>query len=266
MRAALAPWILAVVLRDEKLPGEVVRLLPELRCSLQYMLADAYHVRSAEASGEWRALPRAALWAPCDQSAFGYARHHIRAFAIGFTAAGWQTLFPGDVSQVVNQIFDFSALHPELSEAWEPHYDESLADWRARIEPKLCKWFENSERPNAIDQTLSLLASGMNVRDVAKNVNMSERHFRRKFAARFGFAPKMYQRIHRVDRMLRQLHDQPWEPDESSLALMFADQAHSIRDFKSVVGITPKAYVRAKRIGNRTLRSIPVDGVAPPDA
>ena len=263
--AELAPWVFAMVLRDEKLPAEVVRLLPELRSSLQYMVADRYYVRPLAAPCEWRALPRCTLWAPSYQSAFGYAKHHIKAFAIGLTAAGWQALHPGDVSNCVNQILDFSSLQAQLARAWQPEFDESLAAWHARIAPSLCAWFAKAQAPIAIDQSPSLLAAGLRISEVAKTLEKSERHFRRLFEARFGVSAKIYQRIHRVDRMLRQLHEQPWEIDDCTQALSFADQAHSIREFKAVVGITPTDYVRGKRLGNRTLRSIPVNGIAPPD-
>jgi AraC-like DNA-binding protein len=45
----------------------------------------------------------------------------------------------------------------------------------------------------------------------------------------------------------------------------FADQAHMIREFKALTGVTPGAYVRSKRQHNDpTLRSVVAEGIAPP--
>ena len=68
-----------------------------------------------------------------------------------------------------------------------------------------------------------------------------------------------------VDRMIRRLHDAPWEADAWAEApIPFADQPHAIREFRALTGLTPRAYVRAKRSGDATLRSVSGDPSAPP--
>ena len=69
----------------------------------------------------------------------------------------------------------------------------------------------------------------------------------------------------RVDRMIRSLHDAPWEADAwADAPIAFADQPHAIREFRALTGLTPRAYVRAKRSGDATLRSVSGDPSAPP--
>ena len=65
--------------------------------------------------------------------------------------------------------------------------------------------------------------------------------------------------------MIRSLHDAPWEADAwADAPIAFADQPHAIREFRALTGLTPRAYVRAKRSGDATLRSVSGEPSAPP--
>ncbi len=99
--------------------------------------------------------------------------------------------------------------------------------------------------------------SGDAVARAASLIGLSERHYRRRFRHWYGVAPKCYQRLLRVDRLLRQLHERPWDADEhGSNDPPFADQPHAIREFRHLTGLTPEAYRRAKRGGDATMRSV----------
>jgi AraC-like DNA-binding protein len=115
--------------------------------------------------------------------------------------------------------------------------------------------------------SLGILATqeGGAVARAAAAAQLSERQYRRLFIRLYGVSPKRYQRAIRVDRMIRQLHDFPWEIDAYNAPIPFSDQPHAIREFRAMTGITPRAYLRAKESRDTTLRSVPVDGVAPPD-
>jgi AraC-like DNA-binding protein len=105
------------------------------------------------------------------------------------------------------------------------------------------------------------------IREAAALANVSERQFRRLFQERYGVPPKQYQRVLRVDRLLRQLHPAPWETDAlSGIPLEFADQPHIIREFKALTGMTPSTYLRRKRDAeDRVVRSVAAEGILPPD-
>lgn len=69
----------------------------------------------------------------------------------------------------------------------------------------------------------------------------------------------------RVDRMIRQLHEQPWETDDHlALGLPFADQPHAIREFKDLTGFTPGEYRRRKRGADASMRSVPTPEIEAP--
>ncbi|MET0790053.1 MAG: helix-turn-helix domain-containing protein [Polyangiaceae bacterium] len=71
------------------------------------------------------------------------------------------------------------------------------------------------------------------------------RMLHRKFVAACGYSPKHLQRILRVQGVLRAAQASPVAPRLSQIAatLGFADQAHLNRDFKSITGFAPSAYL-----------------------
>jgi AraC-like DNA-binding protein len=104
------------------------------------------------------------------------------------------------------------------------------------------------------------------IAEQARAAGLSERQFRRRFAAEWGASPKLWQRLARVDAMLAALHPRSWEPAQGGdPAVRFADEPHLIREFRRLTGFTPRAYrMAAAASGTPTLRSLPIAGEAPP--
>lgn len=84
-------------------------------------------------------------------------------------------------------------------------------------------------------QTNSYLA----VAELANNLNLSERQLERRFQQEVGLTPKLFMRIMRFQRGIKQ-----WREDNTSGALLneYYDQSHFIRDFKAFSGLTPSEY------------------------
>lgn len=263
----LSAYVVSLVCRDEDPGRQLVRVLPEARASIQIMLAQPYWLRDAEPGSSWRQLPRIALWGPRHDWCFGFAAGHIQAYGFALTGAGLMALTDRPASEHVNRVYDLAALNAQFAAALTPRTGESFADWRARIALCLAQAF--ASRPSEpIGSTLDILATAESnaVTQAAAHAGLSERQYRRSFAHYYGVSPKRYQRTIRVDRMIRQLHDTPWEPDQyGDTPIAYADQPHAIREFKKLTGVTPREYVRAKRDGGATLRSVPTNDVAPPE-
>ena len=84
----LAPGLFGFVRRIDPGCGGVVRILPEIRSSIQVHAADPYWVREQAPDGPWRQGPRVSLWGPRHDWGWGYARRDVSAYAVGLTPAG----------------------------------------------------------------------------------------------------------------------------------------------------------------------------------
>jgi AraC-like DNA-binding protein len=79
--------------------------------------------------------------------------------------------------------------------------------------------------------------------DVAAEVLLSERQFRRRCHAAAGYGPKTLHRVLRFQRFVRQLDASAGVPDLAAVAAEagYADQAHLTRECKALAGLTPTA-------------------------
>ena len=263
----LAPGLFGFVRRIDPGCGGVVRILPEIRSSIQVHAADPYWVREQAPDAEWRQAPRVSLWGPRHDWGWGYARRDVSAYAVGLTPAGLAALTGVPAPDLVNQVRPAAAVDPALA-ALEAAPDEPFHVWIARAADLLRAVFAaRPVAPDPLAASLPILATGDGdaAARAAAACGLSERQHRRLFHRLHGVPPKGYQRLLRVDRMIRSLHDAPWEADAwADAPIAFADQPHAIREFRALTGLTPRAYVRAKRSGDATLRSVSGDPSAPP--
>jgi AraC-like DNA-binding protein len=84
---------------------------------------------------------------------------------------------------------------------------------------------------------------------LAVELGLSERHLIRRFKAMFGMGPKRFARSARVERVFAASSSgSSWA--SIACACGFADQAHMIHDFKSILGVTPTdVFARARLDG-----------------
>jgi AraC-like DNA-binding protein len=263
----LARCVLGFVHRDDSSVGAVMRLLPEVRCSIQINLADPYWLRERRRGAPWAMLPTVALWGPRYEWAYGFANQHIKVYATALTAAGFAALTQQSAARMVNRVVSLDAFQPALAAAIQPKLNEAFDAWRRRAIALLRPFFVAHTAPvDPVAGALNVLsvAHGDAVEQAARVVGLSQRQFRRVFKTFYGVSPKHYQRAVRVDRMIRQMHSAPWELDaDPDAPIAFADQAHAIREFRALTGVTPNAYRRAKSNGEATLRSLPAQVQAP---
>lgn len=79
--------------------------------------------------------------------------------------------------------------------------------------------------------------------DVASATNMTTRHLERNFLEHVGISPKLFARLVRFDRVVRDISlrgEQSWS--QFALAHGYSDQAHFINDFKEFAGLTPTQF------------------------
>jgi AraC-like DNA-binding protein len=248
--------------------GETVYELPELRTSIQIMLRDDYWLRDRHEGAPRRPVPRMALWGPRLTWAYGFAREVIDAFGMALSPSAVFALTGRPVGDFVDRTVALSSLCPDVASELERIVSVGTPDdWRRASENLLIR-SAGALVPNGVDAPASALIAD-SVRAVglaSKAAGVGDRHYRRVFRAQHGLSPRQYRRVLRIDRMLRRLHPQPWESDPYEADPEFADQAHMIREFKALTGVTPGQYLQRKRSdGDATIRSVRAPDVAPPD-
>jgi AraC-like DNA-binding protein len=81
---------------------------------------------------------------------------------------------------------------------------------------------------------------------VADSLDWNVRTMHRRFLAACGYGPKHFQKIMRIQAVLRAAQAIPSASlAELAIAAGFADQAHMTRDFRAITGLTPADYFRA---------------------
>jgi transcriptional regulator GlxA family with amidase domain len=92
--------------------------------------------------------------------------------------------------------------------------------------------------------SLALIRRGIPSMDTLSNsLNMSQRQIERLYQLQVGLSPKYYSRLLRIDTARKALKHPAQSLTDLGLSLGFYDQSHFIREFKTVIGMTPRAYV-----------------------
>jgi AraC-like DNA-binding protein len=80
---------------------------------------------------------------------------------------------------------------------------------------------------------------------LVSELNISPRRLERNFLTHVGMSPKLFSRLVRFDRTVRDLAGRgatPWS--QFALAHGYADQAHFINEFREFAGVTPAEFER----------------------
>ncbi len=86
------------------------------------------------------------------------------------------------------------------------------------------------------------------VQDLVDRYALNKRMLQRLFAKYVGVSPKWtIQRFRLIEAAEELASGESISQSQLALSLGYSDQAHFIRDFKSIVGVSPAAYARAAR-------------------
>jgi AraC-like DNA-binding protein len=109
---------------------------------------------------------------------------------------------------------------------------------RRLVDPTVVDRWVRSIEPSARTATAVRLLESRSVQDTADELGITDRHLRRLLLHDVGLAPKVYQRVLRLQRFLRAVED---DADIATAAATagYADQAHVTRDSRDLSGETP---------------------------
>lgn len=137
---------------------------------------------------------------------------------------------------------------PDLADLWSRHRVRAWQDVVLRspdpasaLEALAARRLEDQASPGWVEPAVRLLRAGTSVERTAHELGMSTRQLRRSSAERFGYGPKLLQRILRVGdatsaiRKGRSLSD-------TAADLGFADYAHLHRESHALLGRSPVSF------------------------
>jgi AraC-like DNA-binding protein len=105
------------------------------------------------------------------------------------------------------------------------------------------------ERHRAVPAALEALANprATRVRELSRDLGLSQRRFIRVFAAEVGLTPKLFSRVRRFQGVVARL-GRVRSPDWARLAVGcgYCDQSHLIREFVEFSGLSPAAYLQRR--------------------
>jgi AraC-like DNA-binding protein len=162
---------------------------------------------------------------------------------IDFTLAGAYRFFHLDPRDMAGRVvaLDDMGIGRGLAERLE-----GMATWPQRfdllenlVRSRLARGRSQSA---GVASALRLLQGHRRVRDIATEIGWSERHLTRRFASETGVSPKTVARILRFEaarRLAARDRSEGWAG--IALAAGYADQAHLIREFGRLGGLSPRA-------------------------
>lgn len=159
--------------------------------------------------------------------------------------------------ELVNHSLSLTLLdQPVLRDVYEqlaetPGLNEKIS----RVEQWLMQCLEKGrELSPLVVHSLGLLrARPVSSRTLADDLHISQRQLERLYALQVGISPKEYTRLLRFNQVRLALKNQPQETLAAvGLDFDFYDQAHFIREFKAVVGMTPLRYRQRSLQKNKT--------------
>jgi AraC-like DNA-binding protein len=161
-----------------------------------------------------------------------------------------------------NELLDDSALAADVWRAQGRSLDDALAsaanarDALAVLSSALVERARRALEPDrrvqravaALDATFGELP----IPALARGAGVSERQLERLFAERVGYGPKLYARVARLWRAVG-IMDKSQGAALASFAQVaaasgYSDQAHLVREFRALCGVTPGAYARERRM------------------
>lgn len=102
-----------------------------------------------------------------------------------------------------------------------------------------------TSKKSVIDTALHeiTLANGfVKIKELSNNAALSLAQFRKRFNEEVGISPSQYSKIVRVNTALKMIEENTKSFTDLTYTLGYYDQSHFIKDFKNVVGLSPKTY------------------------
>ncbi|OIJ84919.1 transcriptional regulator [Streptomyces sp. MUSC 14] len=186
---------------------------------------------------------------PRVRASYHEGKTHVRCVELQLTPGTTRPLLGVPAAELVGRVVPLEELPGALT--------RRLAAGLRRLDPEEAVPYLTGALPELLSAAVdpartALLRAGVDalsvrpdrvptqVREVARELAVSERQLRNLFTEGVGVSPKHYARIDRVRTVLTRAGHTPW----SQLAVMsgYFDQSHMTTDFRALMGVPPRSY------------------------
>jgi AraC-like DNA-binding protein len=167
---------------------------------------------------------------------------------INLTPFGARALFDRPLHQLACSVADLSdLLGPEAHDLADQFANQR--DWRSRLtlaDTFVRKRLQTAQLPDrrtvAAWRMMHMTGGTMRIALIAERLDMSREHLSRLFREQIGHSPKAVSRIIRFQRATRLAPDLSYDWAAVAHETGYADQAHLVREFGRMSGITPAKW------------------------
>lgn len=91
---------------------------------------------------------------------------------------------------------------------------------------------------------ISQRGGNITMKELVEETGYSECYIRRSFEKKYGFSPKMYEKMVRLQLVISQMggEDKSLKLDQVATKYGYYDQSHMSKEFKQLTGMTPERY------------------------
>ena len=223
----------------------VLNLYPEGHHELLFQLRGRFAQKSVKAN-EWVVRPVNFLGGLHNQSfQVKSLDENAKIVSIRFTPLGARSFLPDRLNLYKNALVELNNLDIKAENLnWSERSDIAFIRQLDRFLIQLYR----ERKKNVVDLVLTELVKQhgfSSISSICKRLNVSQSYLRAQFNEQVGMSPKEYSKILRVNRIIELLDSNNYDSlTELSYRLGYFDQAHFIKDFKSVTGTSPNKYYK----------------------
>ncbi len=224
-----------------------VLLLPKGVFEIVFQNHHSFQHNTSYTSG-WRLRPRNFIGGLHNQS------YHVNSgigenycIVVEFKPNTAKYFIPEKLNVFQNAVIDINEIWGKSARLLSQKIDREKSDKRKveYIENFLIQKFITSKN-SVIDAALQKIISSNGfvvVNELSQNAFLSSAQFRKRFNEEVGISPSQYSKIVRVNASLERINENKNSLTRLSHSLGYFDQSHFIKDFKYVIGQSPKKYL-----------------------
>ncbi|NHF58129.1 helix-turn-helix transcriptional regulator [Flavobacteriaceae bacterium TP-CH-4] len=204
--------------------------------------------------GQWTTIPRFSIFGMSDKSYQIKLSAAYKEISVGFkpyyfnlfVKEGLNEFTKGKVIDA-ESVFGRDALHRLFEKVRNEPSQQLLATYFSDFFQR--QFLSKKTNQKVLFATKMIYQDDANkVDDIAQKLNVSTTTVRNLFKHHIGVSPKELIKITRTHRALNYQKKQVQTLTELGLQLGYFDQSHFIREFKAIVGVSPKTYFKSEKL------------------